>query len=84
MPFFVYLLECQDRSLYCGWSNDWQKRLAAHQAGKASKYTRARLPVRLVYVEEVKSRSIALSRECEIKRFSARKKRLLIREKTRV
>lgn len=63
----VYLLECSDGSLYCGITNDIMKRLAAHNAGKASRYTRARLPVALQWVERCATRSDALRRELAVK-----------------
>ena len=78
MPFFVYLLECRDKSLYCGWTNDLEKRAKAHNEGKASRYTRARLPVRLVFFEKAKTKSLALKREAEIKSFPRKKKLSLI------
>jgi predicted GIY-YIG superfamily endonuclease len=66
--WLVYLLRCSDGSLYTGITNDLPKRLKAHAAGKASKYTRSRLPVRLAYSEPQKSKSTALKREAVIKR----------------
>ena len=76
----VYLLRCSDGSLYCGWTNDLEHRLAAHNAGKGAKFTRSRRPVELVYWEECESKSAAMRRECEIKRLSrAEKLRLFTR-----
>ena len=66
---FVYLLRCADDSLYCGWTDDVERRLAAHRAGKASRYTRSRLPVELARVFEVADRSAALREEARIKRL---------------
>jgi len=74
----VYVLRCADRSLYTGITNRIEARLAAHNGGSGSKYTRARLPVELVYVETRLSRSEALRREAEIKRLPAREKRRLV------
>jgi putative endonuclease len=68
MPY-VYLLRCGDDSLYCGWTTDLQRRLAAHRAGTASRYTRSRLPVELVVVVPVADRSAALREEARIKRL---------------
>lgn len=62
-----YLLRCADDSLYCGITNDLEKRLAAHNAGTASKYTRVRLPVELVFTEPCADRPSASKREMEIK-----------------
>jgi putative endonuclease len=67
MAWFCYLLECADGTLYCGITNDLDKRLAAHNAGEGAKYTRSRLPVRLAYHESCTDRSAASKREREIK-----------------
>jgi len=78
MRFFVYLLECSDGSYYCGIALDLEKRLKTHNSGKGAKYTRSRLPVRLVFSETLESKSIALKREAEIKRLSRKQKIALI------
>jgi putative endonuclease len=78
VPAFVYLLRCTDGSLYCGWSTDPQRRLTQHQSGRASYYTRRRLPVELVWQLECADRSEALRLEARIKRLSAAGKRELI------
>jgi putative endonuclease len=75
---FVYLLRCSDDSLYCGWAADVESRLAKHQEGTASRYTRSRLPVELAWSEEVESRSAAMREEARIKRLSRAQKMLLI------
>lgn len=81
MAFFVYLLECSDGSLYCGSTNNLEKRVKQHNSGKASKYTRARLPAQLVYFEEKKTRKEALKREAEIKGMGrSSKKELLVKK----
>ncbi len=67
MSWRCYLLECADGTLYCGITNDLDKRLAAHNAGEGAKYTRSRLPVRLAYQESCADRSAASKREREIK-----------------
>ena len=66
---FVYLLRCADDSLYCGWTTDIARRLAAHRLGTASRYTRSRLPVELALVIPVADRSAALREEARIKRL---------------
>jgi predicted GIY-YIG superfamily endonuclease len=77
--WLVYLVRCSDGSLYTGITNDLPKRLRAHAAGKASKYTRSRLPVRLAYSEPHKSKSAALKHEADIKRLRrAEKDRLIV------
>nr|WP_325299307.1 pyridoxamine 5'-phosphate oxidase family protein [uncultured Dysosmobacter sp.] len=83
MPWFVYMLRCSDGSLYTGCTDDPARRLAVHQRGKGAKYTRSRLPVALVYREELPDKSAALRREIEIKRLSRRQKLALIAEKER-
>ncbi|HUW50733.1 MAG TPA: GIY-YIG nuclease family protein [Sulfuricella sp.] len=64
-----YILECADGTLYTGITNDLEKRLAAHNSGTASKYTRSRLPVKPVFTEAQPDRSAASRRELEIKRL---------------
>ncbi|HEU4364205.1 MAG TPA: GIY-YIG nuclease family protein [Candidatus Krumholzibacteria bacterium] len=78
MSWFVYILRCADRTLYTGVTTDTEKRLADHNAGRGARYTRARLPVDLVYVEPVTDRGAALRRESEIKRMPVAEKRELI------
>jgi putative endonuclease len=65
----VYVLRCRDGSLYTGITTDLRRRLAAHRAGRGARYTRARLPVRLVYREPIGTRAAALRREAAIKRL---------------
>ena len=71
---YVYLLECADNTLYCGWTTDLKRRVAAHNMGSGAKYTRSRRPVRLLYYEEYEDRHDALSREWHIKRLSRNEK----------
>ncbi len=78
MPFFVYLLECRDKTFYCGYTTDLAKRLANHNKGIGSKYTKRRRPVRMIYSEELPSLSAALKREHEIKKFSRTRKEELV------
>ena len=66
----VYMLSCSDGSIYTGWTNDLEKRLAAHKSGKGCKYTRSRLPVELIDHEELETKEQAMSREWHIKRLS--------------
>ncbi len=80
---FTYLLRCNDGSLYCGWTNDIEKRLRNHKLGKAAKYTKARLPVELVYFEEYETKAEAMKRECAIKKLSRSKKLELIEGKNK-
>jgi putative endonuclease len=72
--WFVYLLECSDSSLYCGITNDLEKRIKTHNLGRGAKFTKTRLPVKLYWFEESKDRSSASKREYQIKRLSRDKK----------
>ena len=72
---FVYLLRCADDTLYCGWSTDPERRLRQHQTGTASRYTRTRRPVELVYTREFANRSEAMREEARIKRLPPAEKR---------
>ena len=74
----VYMLRCGDDSLYTGWTNDFPRRLSAHQSGKGGKYTRSRLPVEPAYIEIVADRSAALQREAAIKKLPPHRKRELL------
>lgn len=74
----VYLLRCADGSLYCGWTTDVERRLAEHQSGRASRYTRTRRPVQLAAAFPVSDRSAALREEARIKRLSRAAKLELI------
>ena len=80
MRAFTYILECADGTLYTGYTTDVERRLATHNSGKASKYTRGRLPVKLVYLEECKDKKTAMSREWHIKQLSRVEKLKLIEE----
>ena len=74
----VYMLRCRDGSLYTGSSNDLEKRLANHNSGKGAKYTAARRPVELVFVQKSLSKTEALSREYQIKQLARREKLALL------
>lgn len=76
---FVYILRCGDNSLYTGYTTDVEKRLEVHNSGKGAKYTRARLPVKLVYYRRVDSKSIGLKLESRIKKLSKNKKEALVK-----
>mgnify|MGYP000962972879 FL=1 len=75
---YVYILRCADGSLYTGWTNDLEKRVKTHNAGKGAKYTKTRLPVELVYYEEYEEKGEALSREFSIKKLKKTDKEKLI------
>jgi putative endonuclease len=78
MSVYVYMVECADQTLYTGWTTDVERRLKDHNAGRGAKYTRERGPVRLVYVEELPDRRMAMQRELEIKRLRRGQKLRLI------
>jgi predicted GIY-YIG superfamily endonuclease len=77
--WFVYMVRCADGSLYTGIAKDVSRRCQQHNAGTASRYTRSRLPVKLLYQEPLASRSLALKREAAIKALTRREKLALIR-----
>lgn len=77
--WFVYLLQCADGSLYTGIARDVARRSKQHNSGTASRYTRSRLPVRVVYHEFRATRSLALKREHAIKAMTRREKEHLVR-----
>ena len=81
MKWFVYLLETIDNTLYCGYSNDVEKRVINHNKGRGAKYTKTRLPVRLVYTECFDTKSEAMKREYQIKQLTRQQKLKLINEK---
>lgn len=78
MSAYTYILKCGDGSLYTGWTNNLDKRVKAHSAGRGAKYTRSHQPVRLVYFEELESQHEAMSREAEIKNLTRTEKLALI------
>lgn len=78
MAWQCYLLRCADETLYCGITNDLEKRLVAHNAGLGAKYTRGRLPVKVVYSERCADKSSALKREIQIKRLPRSAKQNLL------
>jgi len=77
--YWVYILRCSDGSLYTGCTSDLTRRLKAHLSGKASKYTRSRLPVTLGHAEKAPDRGSALRREAQIKKLTRSEKLLLCR-----
>ena len=75
---YTYILSCADGTLYTGWTNDLDRRLEVHNAGRGGKYTRARLPVTLVYYEEFAAKEEAMAREWAIKQLTRSEKLKLI------
>ena len=78
MKWYVYLLRCSDNTLYCGCSNNLEKRIAMHNSGKGSKYCRTRLPVYLEYSKECENKSEACKEEYRIKQLTKKEKEDLI------
>ncbi len=75
---YAYIVKCSDGTYYTGYTNDLEKRLLTHNAGKGAKYTRNRLPVEMVYFEEYEDKSEAMKREYAIKRLTRKQKEKLI------
>ena len=75
---YTYIVKCRDGSLYTGWTNDLEKRMKAHNAGKGAKYTKSRRPVTLVYYESFETKEEAMRREYEIKHMPREKKEKII------
>ena len=78
MSCYCYILECADGTYYTGWTVDPERRLAMHNKGRGARYTRTRVPVKLVYVEELPDRKAAMKREIAIKRMNRSGKGKLI------
>ncbi len=79
MNNYVYIVQCADATYYTGWTNDLNKRIEAHNAGKGAKYTKSRRPVQLVYYETYATKSKAMAREYAIKQLSRQEKAQLIK-----
>ena len=77
---YMYVVECRDGSYYTGYTTDVSRRLAVHNSGKGAKYTRARLPVKLIYVEGFDSKEEALSAEALLKRKKRSQKEQFLSE----
>lgn len=76
---YIYILECCDGTLYTGWTNNLNKRIETHSNGKGAKYTRCRLPVKLVYFENFNDKISAQKREYQIKQMKRKEKLELIK-----
>lgn len=82
MSCYCYIVECADGTYYTGWAIDPEKRVAMHNKGRGARYTRTRVPVKLVYVEELPDRLSAMKREIAIKRMNRKGKGNLISEES--
>ena len=78
MKYYTYIVECADGTYYTGFTDDPVKREKVHNSGKGAKYTRSRLPVRMVYTEEYETKSEAMKREYAIKKLTRSQKLELI------
>lgn len=79
--YFVYIIQCQDSTLYTGITTDVQRRFKEHKAGKGGAYTRSKKAKKILYTEAHTTRSSALKRECEIKSWQRKEKLSLITSK---
>ena len=77
--WLLYIVRCRDKTLYIGITNDLDRRLVMHKTGVASRYTRSRLPVKLVFQELCSSRSDALKKECALKKLKRSEKEAYIK-----
>ena len=77
MSCYCYIVECADGTYYTGWAIDPERRVAVHNKGRGAKYTKIRLPVKLVYIEELPDRTSAIKREIAIKKLTREKKKKL-------
>tara|TARA_Y100000590_G_C15440756_1_gene908792 strand:+ start:617 stop:856 length:240 start_codon:yes stop_codon:yes gene_type:complete len=78
LNWYVYILKCNDNSLYTGITNNLNKRVATHNSGKGAKYTKTRTPVSLIYKESFETKAESLKREIEIKKLNRKEKLALI------
>jgi len=79
MPWHVYIIECRDKTLYTGITNNLEKRIKAHNCGNGGRFTKYRNPVELLYSEDCLNRPVALKREAQIKNYPRAKKLALIK-----
>ena len=77
---YTYIVECKDGTFYTGWTNDIEKRMEAHNAGRGAKYTKNRRPVTLIYKECFETKEEAMKREYAIKQMTRTQKLKLIKE----
>lgn len=78
-PWYLYILLCSDNTYYTGITTDLKLRIATHNAKKGAKYTRGRLPIKLIYNEKLENESLARKRELEIKSWTRKEKQQLIK-----
>ncbi len=78
--YFTYLARCNDSTLYTGYTDDIKKRESAHNIGQGAKYTKARRPIKIIYWEKLQTKSLAMKREAEIKKWPKIKKESLVQK----
>ena len=83
LRWHLYILKCSDNTFYTGVTNNLERRLGMHNDGRASRYTRSRLPVILIYQERCRNKSSALKKECRIKSLSRKEKEQYVHKKSR-
>ena len=81
--YYIYILLCQDHSLYTGSTNDVEKRFKDHLEGRGAKYTKGHKPIKVIYQEKFATKSEALKREAEIKKMTKKMKEILVRKQTK-
>ena len=77
--YYAYMLRCKDNTIYSGYTTNIEKRVETHNSGEGAKYTRARRPVKLAYFEEFETKTEALKREYEFKKYTHKEKEEIIR-----
>ncbi len=78
--YFTYVARCADKTLYTGYTDDIQKRELMHNKGQGAKYTKSRRPIKIIYWEKLKTKSLAMKREAEIKKWPKVKKEELTKK----
>ncbi len=78
---YTYIVKCKDETYYTGWTNNLDRRIRMHNEGKGAKYTKTRLPVKLVYHESFQTKEEAMSREYQIKQLTRKQKEEMITNK---
>jgi putative endonuclease len=76
--WYFYILRCKDSSFYCGITNNLKERISEHNSGKGAKYTKSRVPVKMIHFEEFPDKSSACKREIEVKGWRKEKKEALV------
>lgn len=78
MTYYIYIARCADNTLYTGYTNDLKNREKVHNEGVGARYTRSRLPIRIIYSESFEAKSEAMSREHQLKQLTKKAKEMLV------